>query len=415
MKNLLLVLLFSTILLGCNQKKETIKNLEKDPFMLKDTLTQKLQSAFDKGTIVGFSAAVVDDSELIYNRGFGYIDIEQKKGYTSNTTQNIASISKTLIGIALMKAQELGKLTIDDPINDYLPFEIHNPNHSKKPILIKHLAYHTSSIRDLDEIYSKSYVLEKSEHDDNEGVYDWFSKPEARISLIDFIKNSLTESGKWYKKEVFSTTEPGKAREYSNIASALCALVIEFATEQNYQSFTKEYILNPLKMTSSGWSSEDIDSTNRSRLFAHKELMIAKYDLITYADGGFITSCNDLSLFLSELMKGYKGTGTLLSQDGYEKLFEKHKFSNMETEEGFGIFIEYTNEFIKIKDEVIGHNGSDPGVVTAMYFNPKTETGKIVLVNTDSDFDDNFWPEVQSIWNSLIAFETELNSYKANQ
>ncbi len=136
MKNLLLVLLFSTILLGCNQKKETIKNLEKDPFMLKDTLTQKLQSAFDKGTIVGFSAAVVDDSELIYNRGFGYIDIEQKKGYTSNTTQNIASISKTLIGIALMKAQELGKLTIYDPINDYLPFEIHNPNHPKKPILI---------------------------------------------------------------------------------------------------------------------------------------------------------------------------------------------------------------------------------------------------------------------------------------
>ena len=77
--------------------------------------------------------------------------------------------------------------------------------------------------------------------------------------------------------------------------------------------------------------------------------------------------------------------------------------------------MEFSKEFIKIKDYVIECNGSDPGVMTAMYFNPKTETGKILLVNTDSDFDDNFWPEVVLIWNSLIKYETELNSLKANR
>ncbi|WP_019036950.1 hypothetical protein [Psychroflexus tropicus] len=77
--------------------------------------------------------------------------------------------------------------------------------------------------------------------------------------------------------------------------------------------------------------------------------------------------------------------------------------------------MEFSKEFIKIKDNVIGHNGSDPGVMTAMYFNPKTETGKILLVNTDSDFDDNFWPEIASIWNSLIKYETKLSRPKASR
>nr|WP_019036949.1 serine hydrolase domain-containing protein [Psychroflexus tropicus] len=232
-----------------------------------------------------------------------------KKRYTPNTTQNIASISKTLIGISLLKAQELGKIELNDPINKYLPFKIINPNYPDKPILIKHLAYHTYSIIDVDEVYSKSYVLKKSEHNDNEGVYDWFSRPKDKISLIEFIENSLTENGKWYAKEIFANTKPGEIREYSNIGAALCAQIIEFATGQDYRSFTKDYILKPLKMTSSGWSSKDIDTTNYSRLFANKEMLIAEYSLITYPDGGFITSNNDLGLFLTELMKGYKGEG----------------------------------------------------------------------------------------------------------
>jgi CubicO group peptidase (beta-lactamase class C family) len=415
MKNIIAIIIISTILFSCKETNETKKTLEKDNTVINDSLNKNLKSAFDKGAIIGFSVSVVDDEGLIYENGFGYTDIELTKKYTPNTTQNIASISKTFIGVSLLKAQELGKLDLNEPINKYLPFKIINPNYPDKPILIKHLAYHTSSIIDIDKIYSKSYVLKKSEHDENEDVYEWFSMPEKKISLIEFLENSLTKNGKWYTEEIFANTEPGKVREYSNIASALCALIIELATQQDYQSFTKEYILKPLKMTSSGWSSKDIDSTKRSRLFVNKEKLIAEYSLITYPDGGFITSNRDLGLFLTELMKGYKGKGTLLNKDSYAKLFERQRSPNKETEDEYGIFIYFSKEFVKVKDNIIGHNGSDPGVMTAMYFNPKSETGKILLINTDSNSDDNFWPEVVSIWNSLIKYETELSSEKNNQ
>lgn len=409
MKNLFLIILLSTIIFSCKQKNETKKTLEKNHTAINDTLTNNLQLAFDKDAIIGFSVSVVDENGLIYDKGFGFTDIEQNKPYRSSTIQNIASISKTLIGISLFKAQELGKLNINDPINKYLPFKIVNPNYPENPILIKHLAYHTSSIIDLDEIYAKSYVLKKSEHEENEGVFDYFNKPETKISLLEFIQNSLTENGKWYSKEIFSNTKPGEKREYSNIAAALCAQIIESATRQDYQSFTKDYILKPLKMNSSGWTSTDIDSTKRSRLFANKEKMIAEYSLITYADGGFLTSSNDLGLFLSELIKGYDGKGKLLNKESYKKLFKKHNFSNNGKNETYGVFNEFRDNFLNVQNNMIGHNGSDPGVFTAMYFNPKTKIGKIVLVNTDTDFTDNVWPEIEEIWKSLSDYENTMN------
>lgn len=273
MKNILLILITSTFLFSC----KTVSKSQVKTDKANDQLTKNLELAYEKDAIKGFSVSVVNEKGLIYENGFGFTNIEEDKTYTSSTTQNIASISKTLIGISLLKAQELGKLNLNDPINNYLPFKIINPNHPEVPILIKHLAYHTSSITDLDEIYAKSYVLAKDKHDENEGVYDYFNKPETNISLSDFMQNSLTENGKWYKKNTFLNSKPGEVREYSNIAAALCALVIESAIGQDYRTFTQNYILKPLKMHHSGWKSEDIDITKRTRLFANKEKMIAEY------------------------------------------------------------------------------------------------------------------------------------------
>lgn len=401
MKNIYLLIILAITYLSCNQKSERVATSEKNNVTRNDTLTKNLKLAYDKGAIMGFSVAVVNEKGLIYDHGFGFTDIEQTKAYTSNTIQNIASISKTLIGVSLLKAQELGKLNMNDPINKYLSFKVSNPNHPEIPILIKHLAYHTSTITDLDEVYAKSYVLMKSSHNENEGVYDYFNKPETNIPLLEFLQNSLTQDGKWFLKETFLKTKPGEKYEYSNIGAALCAMIIESATRQDYRSFTKEHILKPLKMKSSGWSSRDINVDKRSRLFANKQKMIAEYSLITYPDGGFITSSNDLGLYLSELIKGYDGAGTLLDKESYKILFEKKRFSNGEKSEVCGVFMEFRDGFLNVKKDLIGYNGSDPGVFTAMYFNPQTKTGTVVLVNTDTDFTDDVWPEVEAIWKAL--------------
>ncbi|MEM9822001.1 MAG: serine hydrolase domain-containing protein, partial [Bacteroidota bacterium] len=109
MKNSVFLFFLSLVFFSCKQNGETQKSSERDDYSsIKDTLTRDLQSAFAKNAIIGFSVSVVDDEGLIYENGFGHTDIELTKKYTPSTIQNIASISKTLIGIALLKAQEQG-------------------------------------------------------------------------------------------------------------------------------------------------------------------------------------------------------------------------------------------------------------------------------------------------------------------
>lgn len=409
MKNLFFTFFFAMMLLSCKHKSDSVAIPQNSNTALYDTLTKNLASAYEKEALVGFSVAVVDENGLLYENGFGFTDLAQKKSYTSKTVQNIGSISKTLIGISLFKAQELGKLDLDDPINKYLPFKIVNPHHPEIPILIKHLAYHTATILDLDEVYAKSYVLTSKEQDEKEVVFEYFNKASTHIPVSDFMKNSLAEDGKWYTPKSFSKAKPGEVYEYSNIGAALCALVLENATGHDYRSFTKEHILKPLKLNTSGWSSEDIDVTMRSKLFYDTSKVIADYELITFADGGFVTSSHDLGLYLAELMRGYYGTGILLNKESYEQLYEKKSFITNDKKHEVGVFMEFRDGFLHVKNEMIGHNGSDPGVFTAMYFNPKTKMGKVILVNTDTDSSDKIWPEIEAIWKSLSDYETATN------
>ena len=213
----------------------------------------------------------------------------------------------------------------------------------------------------------------------------------------------MDTNGNSYSKEQFSLNVPGKKREYSNMGSDLCALIIQNASGQNFRDFSSEHIMKPLNMKSSGWRFEDIDEDKESRLFAYKDMMISKYSESSYASGQFMTSGHDLALFLRELIRGYNGNGKLLSNRSYQILFSKKTFDN----KAYGCFMEYTSNWLDIEDNIIGHNGADYGVFSGMYFNPERNTGKIMISNTDTDFYDNLdvWPETKKIWKSLIEYE----------
>lgn len=110
--------------------------------LAREALTDQLDSIQQNGKIPGFAVSIANADGTIYAKGFGYADVKSETPYTEHTIQPIASVSKTLIGIALMKAREMGKLKLDDPILQYLPFKVSNPNHPEQVITIRHLAVH---------------------------------------------------------------------------------------------------------------------------------------------------------------------------------------------------------------------------------------------------------------------------------
>ncbi len=411
MKPSIFILCFLFVTVACQQKSETPPDSTKDFSIVKDSLTTALQNANKEGELVGFSVAIIDEDNVLYNKGFGHADSKNNKAYQTNTIQNIGSISKTLIGISLFKAQELGKLNIDDPINKYLPFEVTNPNHPDTPLTIRQLATHTSSIHDYEESYLKGFSLENDTIAKDEAPFTHLQKPDKRISLLDFLKANFSKEGTLYTSDMFSENIPGSTFEYSNFGADLCALVIQQATGMLYKDFTQKYILNPLQMETSGWAIKDIDDSKRSKFYLFKGQKIADYTCIIYANGGLFTSSEDLSKFLSELMKGYQGHGTLLSSKSYKEFFKKHFDSNINKSGriNHGTFVEYNNNFIGTTDLLIGHNGSDLGSLAMMYFNPETKIGKILMINTDIDYkDDIVVPYIKDVWKIIRTYENKL-------
>ena len=352
-------------------------------------LTAELQKIAKKKDINGFGVAVVNDQQILYAQGFGYANTTNKVSYSRNTLQNIGSVSKTLIGVALLKAVEDGYLQLDDPINNYLPFEINNPYRPSKRITIRHLATHTSTITDTKYYDQRAYVLANAA-DGNLPVLqtqtEVFQHPEQKESLESFIRKLLTIDGAWYATNNFLNTVPGSTFEYSNVGAAIAAYVLEQAVDMTYQEYTKLHIFKPLQMTATGWTFEEVDMTQHSLLYASNQSPLPFYSLVTYPDGGLLTNIEDLSKYLIELINGQNGQGKLLKKSSYQEIFTAqltpdqipgHDAKNPYNDEfNSGIFMGFTpvNSF--------GHTGSDPGIASYIFFDPITKLGRILLLNT---------------------------------
>ncbi len=381
--------------MGNQTKKSTLRDT--NAFAAKD---KTLDSLYQIGVFNGFSVAVVDSSGVLYNAGFGLSDVASQKPYTPNTLINIASVSKLFIGVALLKAVDMGLVNLEDPINDYLPFKVEHPYYPEKPITVKQLATHTSGIVDTDIYLETCYVNTNNVplHSGLERYASYYKNPAKDwMPMVTYMQKVLDVDGVYYQKETFAKRVPGTKYAYSNIGAALCGLIVEQAAGQAFHEFTKQHIFQPLGMEATSWLYKEVDMGLYSKLY-YDDLELPYYTILSYPDGGLISSSTDLAKFLMELIQGYSGKGKVLSLKGYTELFRSQlpdsAFTNKK-DFNVGIFTEK-----ELPYHVIGHNGGDPGINSMLYFNTETKQGQIFITNTDSKKENSkavFW----AIWSAL--------------
>jgi len=370
-------------------------------------LTNALDSIYSQSNICGFSVAIVNEDGIAYTKGFGYADVQHKKEYTAHTIQNIGSVSKTFIGISLLKAEELGKLKLDDPIDQYLPFEVKHPLYPKEKITIRHLATHTSGIRDTSLYEKYGYVLQEK-NDTDAFIPKGFRPHTEKMSLGELMEKILSKNGDWYKKKNFTKYKPGVRYEYTNFGSGLAAFVLENATGMPYRDFVKTHILEPLEMKDTSLSFDDIDFSKHSKLYNNPKQAIAFYTLANYPDGGVITSSTSLGKYLSEFIRGYKGKGTILNQESFKSFFTPVLSASHYKERSKGAYSDEYNTSIFLGFSAkgyIGHTGYDPGALCLFFFNPKTSIGKLFITNTEPD--KKSIGQYKAIWKKLEEFENK--------
>jgi CubicO group peptidase (beta-lactamase class C family) len=220
----------------------------------------------------GYATGIVKEDYIECN-AYGYRDKERNISYDSVTIQPVGSVSKVVIGLAIMKAQELGYLNLDEDINKYLRFSITNPNvKDAKPITLRHLATHTSGINDNERFYEQAYSTNLL--------------PPA--DLEEFLRSYLLKSGRRYSKKNFGERKAGEEYSYSNIGAALAAYIVECASKMPFDQFTSKYIFEPLGMTHTHWFYDTTRLSNYARLYDEKDMPLAFYTLATYPEGALL-------------------------------------------------------------------------------------------------------------------------------
>ena len=99
---------------------------------------QEVEALRERLRIPGLSAVVLKDQEVLWTRGFGYADLENRIPATPDTLYSIASLTKTFAATVVMQLVEQGKLDLEEPISRY------SSDFKDDSVRIKHLISHTA-------------------------------------------------------------------------------------------------------------------------------------------------------------------------------------------------------------------------------------------------------------------------------
>lgn len=325
-----------------------------------------VKEEMSKNNIPGLSIALVDDKGIIWTRGYGYQDLDDKKSATPETLYLIGSVTKTITATAVMMLVDRGLIELDAPVNEYIPdFNINSRFKETKPITIRQLLSHHSGIRR--DIYKN-----------NRG-----QTPATLDSVVEELKDD------------YLTELPGTTYKYSNIGYSLLGKVIENVTGVSYGQFVKKEIFQPLGMDN---TYPFLDEENKMRLSAgysssglafiktHK-----KIEPVPQRDkpaGAVISSVKDISRFIQLILNnGIDNNGRkLISGEVLNEMFKpQYKYTVMDDEKcGLGWVVNKTS--YPYSELNICHGGTQNGFSTLITALPSEKLGIAIFYNANQIF-----------------------------
>ena len=137
--------LFATLLIATGLTSSAQRKAKQAPdrFAGLDTAFERVLKDWHAA---GFAVAVVEKDKIIYAKGFGYRDLENKIPVTPNTLFAIGSCTKAFTASMIGLLQKDGKLSIDKPVRNYLPELKFYNNEMNNSIILRDLMCHRTGL-----------------------------------------------------------------------------------------------------------------------------------------------------------------------------------------------------------------------------------------------------------------------------
>ena len=247
------------------------KNIEATFPVIDQILTNHAKENHFPGMVYG----LVVDGKLVHTGSTGYTNIKEKISVDTTSAFRIASMTKSVTAMAIVKLRDDGKLKLDDPVYQYIP-EMKNQNYLTKDaadITIRHLLIHAAG-----------FPEDNPWGDRQLGI--------SNETLIDFLNKGIS----------FSNI-PGQNYEYSNLGYALLGYIIKQVSGLSYEDYITKNILQPLGMTHTYWEYTKVPAAKLAHAYRWiNEAWVEQpllHDGAYGAMGGLITTMEDFSKYVA--------------------------------------------------------------------------------------------------------------------
>lgn len=190
-------------------------------------LNEELAKIAAQTGTVSLSLCTVHGQQAGWRHCFGLRSRERNEPTTEDTYYRMASVSKTVSGLAVMTLVDAKKASLDADIGDYLGYRVRNPYYPDAPITLRQLMTHTSTLIET-------------------GSYNRICAGEMPPYLLSEV---LAEGGPGYSAENYLNAPPGSAYSYSSFGSGIMGTIIEKLTGMRFCDYAAKAIFDPLGLT----------------------------------------------------------------------------------------------------------------------------------------------------------------------
>lgn len=357
MKKLLLLILSVITLQAIGQKQKADKRF--------DGLDTAFARVLKDWHAAGFAVAVVEKDKIVYAKGFGYKDYENKIPVTTSTQFAIGSCTKAFTASLLGILKKDGKVDFDKPVRDYIPaLKFYNNNLNNYVTLRDMMSHRTGLPR-----HDFSWYLFQSHSMD------------SLIARIQYMQPEVGLREKWL---------------YNNFMFMAQGAVVQKISGKSWEDNIREEIFTPLDMKESNVSLKEWEKDSHAAIgySVKKDSIIYPldyYDIAAMAPAGSInSSVNDMAKWVITWINGGKFQGKEILPAAYVqdaissqmvigsglpgKLHPDMYFANYGL--GWG-FSSYRGHYR------VEHGGNIDGFSASTSFFPSDSIGIIVLCNQD--------------------------------
>lgn len=205
----------------------------------------------------GVSVCIRARDGVLFEKGYGYADVEAGRAIDEHTVLGIASMSKSMTTLALCILEAEGRFSFDDPVVKYFP-KFRVPGNPVEDVTCRHLAMHTAGIPPMEPLEWSIVLNTKSERESSWREQMRRTSPN-KMDSIDQIVDYIAE-GRYP-----TLGQAGEYMSYSNEGYAILSYIVDMASGTTLENFLKERVFGPLGMTR---SVLDLDASEARKIAA---------------------------------------------------------------------------------------------------------------------------------------------------